>query len=182
MSEQIVPQHTDEVVLYRDEDQRELARMARALDAAAHKSAMPLRLGDDEVVVELAREYDAFKQQAAERGIKVLVKHMPGRRWRRLVAEHPPRVDHDGDEAWGFNHLTLADDVVAPCVASIGGMELVGEALEAELDKMSDGDFSKVYAAVLRANTGQGPDPKESISAQLRRTSSETSESPERVA
>lgn len=178
----LIPQRTDEVVLYRDEDQRELDRLARELDAAAASSATPLRIGDDPDVVAKARAYDDFKAEAAERGIKVALKAMPGRKWRAVVADHPPRKDHESDADWGFNHLTLADAVVPSCIASIGGQTLEGDALGAALDSMSDGDFSRVYAKVLRLNTGQGPDPKDSISDRLRKTSSETSESLERLA
>lgn len=179
---QIIPQRTDEVVLYQDEDQRELDRLQRELEGKAMQSPTPTRLGDDDAVVTAAKAFDAFKDEAAARGVKVALKAMPGRKWRALVAEHPPRKDHDGDADWGFNHLTMADAAVAPCVASIGGQALAGDDLESALDSMSDGDFSKIYSHVLRLNTGQGPDPKGSISERLRPSSVETSESPERLA
>lgn len=182
MSDSIIPQRTDDVVLYIDADQHELDRLSRALDNAALKSEAPLRLGDDPAVVAAADEYDAFKAEAATRGVKVELKAMSGRKWRALAADHPPRKDHEADAEWGFNHLTMADVVVAPCTVSIGGQALSGEALEDALDSMSDGDFSKVYSRVLQLNTGQSPDPKDSISQRLRTSSGETSESPERLA
>lgn len=178
----LIPQRTDEVVLYLDEDQRELDRLHREVEAAAVKSSTPLRLGDDSDVVVAARAFDDFKDEAVKRGTKVSLRAMPGRKWRALVAENPPRKDHGGDAEWGFNHLTMADVAVPPCVVSVGGKELTGAELEAALDSMSDGDFSKVYSHVLRLNTGQGPDPKDSISQRLPRSSVETSESPERLA
>lgn len=178
----LVPQRTDEVVLYLDEDQRELARLESAIAAAASQSSSPLRIGDDPSVVEAAEAFDAFKAEAAERGTKVALHHMPGRKWRAAVAAHPPRKDHEADAEWGFNHLSLADVVVPECVTSIGGQALTGDALIDAIDSMSDGDFARVYSRVLRLNTGQGPDPKDSISARLPRSSSETSESPARLA
>lgn len=178
----LIPQRTDEVVLYRDEDQRELDRLERELAATAAKSSSPLRIGDDPSVVTAAQAYDDFKAEAAERGVTVVLKHMPGRKWRAAVAAHPPRESHEADADWGFNHLTLADVVVPECVASIGGQPLAGDALVEAIDSMSDGDFARVYSRVLRLNTGQGPDPKDSISARLPRSSNEISESPERLA
>jgi hypothetical protein len=181
----LIPQRTDEVVLYLDEDQRELERLERDLTTAATTSATsgsPRRIGDDPSVVKAAESYDAYKIQAAERGVTVRLRAMPGRKWRAAVAEHPPRNDHEADAEWGFNHLALADVVVEPCIVSIGGRELAGTELTDAVDSMSDGDFSLVYARVLRLNTGQGPDPKDSISQRLPRSSSETSESAERLA
>lgn len=186
MSESIVPQRTDQVFLFRDDDQRELERLNRAVQTAAAESVAaqsdePVRLGDIPAVREAARAYDKFKAEAREQAVVVNLKAMPGRQWRRIVGEHPPRENHEADADWGFNHLALADVVVAPCIASIGGAELAGDDLEAELDKMSDGDFSKVYSHVLALNTGRGPDPFDSISERLPRSSPETSESPDRL-
>lgn len=178
----LIPQRTDEVVLYRDADQHELERLERALTAAATTSSSPLRIGDDPSVVEAAKAYDDFKAEAAARGVTVSLRAMPGRKWRAAVAAHPPRENHDADAEWGFNHLALADVVVEPCIVSIGGQSLAGDALTEAVDSMSDGDFSLVYSRVLRLNTGQGPDPKDSISQRLPKSSSETSESPERLA
>lgn len=177
----LIPLHTDEVVLYLDADQRELDRLDREIQAAAVKSDKPMRLGDDDSVMAAAKAFDEFKAGAVERGVVVALKAMPGRKWRGLVGQHPPRENHDVDAEWGFNHLTLADVAVAPCIVSIGGKVLEGQALEDALDAMSDGDFSKVYGHVLHVNTGQGPDPKDLISDRLPRTSSETSELPERL-
>lgn len=178
----IIPQRTDEVVLYQEDDRREIERLERAVEASARASLTPMRLGDDESVKSAAQTYDEFVAAAAARGVVVVVKAMPGRKWRTAVADNPPRKGHDADASWGFNHLALADVVVPECIASIGGQELAGDELADAIDCMSDGDFSRVYGCILRLNTGQGPDPKDSISQQLRQSSSATSESPERLA
>lgn len=177
----LIPQRTDEVVLYRDDDQREIDRLRKAIETAATSSASPLRLGDDDNVVTAANAYDEFVKGAAERGVKVVVKNIPGRRWRAFVADHPPREKNADDAEWGYNVLTFGDAVVPVCVVSIGGATLDVAGVEAAVDSMSDGDFSRVYSAVVRINTGRGPDPKASISEMLRKTSRETSESPERL-
>lgn len=176
----LIPQRTDEVVLYLEDDRREIDELRRAVESATQSSPTPLRLGDDNDVVTAAEAFDAFVAQAAERGTKVEVRSI-GRRWRKVAAEHPPREKNDDDAEWGWNVSTFGDAVVPLCIVSIAGQDLAPEAIEAAVDEMSDGDFSRVYAAVVRINTGRGPDPKASISDLLRKTSRETSESPERL-
>lgn len=177
----LIPQRTDEVVLYLDDDQHEIDRLRAAVESAATSSATPLRIGDDPEVVTAANAYDEFVTAAAERGTKVVVKAIGGRKWRTLVGEHPAREKNEDDAEWGWNVLTFGDAVVPACVVSIGGQTLTSEQVAAEVDEMTDGDFSRVYAAVVKINTGRGPDPKASISAKLRKTSPETSGSPERL-
>lgn len=176
----LIPQRTDEVVLYLDNDQHEIDRLRQAVETAATSSATPLRLGDDDEVLTAATAYDEFVAAAAERGVKVTFKSI-GRRWRAIVADHPPREKNADDEEWGWNVLTFGDAVVPLCIVSIGGQTLDVAGVEAAVDSMSDGDFSRVYWAVVRLNTGRGPDPKASISERLRKTSPETSESPARL-
>lgn len=175
----LIPQRTEEVVLYRDEDQHEIDRLRAAIERAAQSSSMPLRLGDDSDVVSAAKAYDEFVPAAAERGTKVVVKNIPGRKWRATVAEHPPREKNTEDAEWGWNVSTFGDAVVPMCVVSVNGTPPadVGEVV----DSMTDGDFSRVYSAVVKINTGRGPDPKASISETLRKTLPETSESPARL-
>lgn len=175
----LIPQRTDEVVLYLDEDQHEIDRLRAAIERAATSSSMPLRLGDDDDVVSAAKAYDEFVPAAADRGTKVVVKNLPGRKWRAIVAEHPPREKNADDAEWGWNVATFADAVVPLCVVTIDGSAPTN--VEEAVDSMTDGDFSRVYQAVVRINTGRGPDPKASISEMLRKTSPETSESPARL-
>lgn len=176
----LIPQRTDEVVLYRDEDQHEIDRLRDSVTKAIESSSTPLRLGDDETVSTRLTALKEFATVAADRGVKVEVKSI-GRQWRRLVAEHPARKDNKEDAEWGWNVATLADAVVPLCIVSIAGQTLEGDALQDEIDAMSDGDFSRVYSAAVRINTGRGPDPTELNSIELPTSSQETSESPERL-
>lgn len=167
-------------MLYQDGDQHEIDRLRQAVETAATSSRTPLRLGDDDDVRAAAEAFDAFVAEAAERGTKVEVRSI-GRRWRKIVAEHSPREKNTEDEEWGWNVATFGDAIVPLCVVSIGGQTLTPEEIEAAVDDMSDGDFSRVYAAAVKINTGRGPDPKASISGLLPKTSPETSESPARL-
>lgn len=176
----LIPQRTDEVVLYLDEDQHEIDRLRDSVQKAVESSATPLRLGDDEAVSTRLAALKEFASEAAERGVKVQVKAI-GRKWRRLVEEHPPRKDNKEDAEWGWNVPALSEAVVPLCVVSIAGQTLEGDALQDEIDSMSDGDFSRVYSAAVRINTGRGPDPTELNSIELPTSSPETSESPERL-
>lgn len=176
----LIPQRTDEVVLYRDEDQHEIDRLRALVQKAIESSPSPLRIGDDERVSTRLDALKDFTNEAVERGVKVEVKAI-GRQWRRVVAEHPPREKNDEDAEWGWNVSTLADAVVPLCIATIGGEIFEGDALQAEIDVMSDGDFSRVYSAAVRINTGRGPDPTELNSIELPTSSPETSGSPARL-
>jgi len=208
----LIPQRTDEVVLYQGDDQHEIDRLRQAVEKAAesatewvarkHEDRVAARLrarsgaqrvgdeapteeplpqiGDDPDLVAAAEAFDAFVAEAAERGVKVVVKTI-GRKWRTLAAEHPPREDNDNDEEWGWNVATFGEVVVPLCVVSIGGTELDEKQAAEQVDQMSDGDFKRVLAAAVKINTGRGPDPKASISAMLPKTSPEISESPERL-
>jgi hypothetical protein len=176
----LIPQRTDKVVLYLDADQHEIDRLRDSVQKAIETSRTPLRLGDDDTVATRLATLKEFANEAAERGVTVEVKSI-GRKWRAMVAEHPPREENAQDAEWGWNVATLADAVVPLCVVSIGGQAIEGEALQAEIDAMSDGDFSRVYSAAVRLNTGRGPDPTELNSIELPTSSPETSESPERL-
>lgn len=172
-----VPKRTDEVVLFQNDDQHEINRLRLAIETAATSSKTPLRLGDDDDVVVAAEAYDAYVAVAAERGTRVTVENMPGRKWREHVAANPPRDKNEDDAEWGFNYPALGEIVVPLCVTAIDGQP----ATEDDIDNLNDGDFSRIYAAVLKVNTGRGPDPTVSISGTLRRTLPETSESPARL-
>ncbi len=172
---------TDEVVLFQTDDRHKLDELQRAVEAAAARSKTPLRIGDDDAVREAARAYDDFKTEAAERGVKVGINALGRRVWRTHVKANPPREKNAEDEEWGFNYETLCDDVVSPCVVSVSGKPIDGDAREKFLDALTDGDFSRIYSAVVRLNTGRGPDPKASLLAMLPQSSAETSESPERL-
>lgn len=176
----LIPQRTEEVSLYSNDDQHEIDRLRDLVQKAIEGSSTPLRIGDDETVATRLAALKAFANEAAERGVKVQVKSI-GRKWRTVVAEHPPREKNDEDAQWGWNVLTLSDAVVPLCVVSIGGQALEGDALQAEIDAMSEGDFSRVYSAAVKINTGRGPDPTELNSIELPTSSRETSESPARL-
>lgn len=172
-----IPKAFEEVPLYSSEDQHQIDDLRRAVEKAASASPSPLRLGDDINVVSAAEAYDEFVAEAAERSVKARVENIPGHQWRAFVAEHTPRPDNDDDADWGFNFHTLGEAVVPLSVVSIGG----NPPAEGEIADLREGHFAAIYEAVRKVNTGRGPNPKDSISATLRKTSPETSESPARL-
>lgn len=180
---------SQEVVLYQGDDLARIQEFVQRLRRAG--ASLSTRMDDDEDAVETIRaEYDAFIPGAVERGATVRVEALPGRKYRALVAEHPPRQpvrDEDGKvtQAWpedyerGFNVETMADPLVVACTpadqfGSIGDRD-------AFLDDLSDGNFSRLYSAAVHVNEESGPDPKARLSSQPAQTSGETSESPERM-
>lgn len=176
----LVPQRTETVALYTNDDQHEIDRLRAEVQKKAEASSTPLRLGDDEGVSSALDTLKRYVEVAAERGVKVEVKAI-GRKWRQVVAEHPAREKNAEDAEWGWNVDELADAVVPLCIVSIGGQTIEGDAKQEAVDSMSDGDFSRVYSACVKINTGRGPDPTELNSIVLPTSSPETSESPERL-
>lgn len=204
----LIPQRTDEVVLYQDDDQREIDRLRAAVEKAAEAATERLNslresranararastarfgdeavpedplplIGDDADLAAAANAYDEFVKDAAGRGVRVAVRTI-GRKWRSLAEENPPREKNAADAEWGFNVASFGEAVVPLCVVSIAGQTLSKEEARAEVDELSDGDFQRLLAAAVRLNTGRGPDPKASISEMLPRTTHATSESPD---
>lgn len=173
----------EDVVLYQGDDLARVQDFVERMKRAAVASADPQRLGDDvEGLASIAAEYDEFIVGAVERGVTVRVEALPGRKYRAMMAEHPPRKplrDDDGavveswpdDEANGFNVETISDPLVKACA----------DEREDFIDDLSDGNFSRLFEAAVRVNETAGPDPKARLSSAFGQISSEHSTSPERM-
>lgn len=165
---QIKPRSTT-VILFQGDDFDRI-EAARVVVEAAVVSTAPTRLNDADPVRAAAQAYDVLVAEAAGRGVHVEVRAVPRRKWRELVLAHPPREDDETDKAFGFNYLTLGDDLVPASVPA--------EFDTAWLDDLSDAHFSQLYSAAVQMNQGQSPDPKASMSSRLGRTLDETSTPP----
>lgn len=165
------------------------AQQTRAHLEAAEAADDSARYGDEadvtsedlaaaEATAQDARDtYDAFVDEAAERAVPLTVQHIGSRRFRELVAEHPPRmvkddedkdVVHDDDFDFGVNVSTFGlalltyVDPEDPDIRTMLTPELKGKKGIVEFvdDELSDGDVEKAWMAAYWLNRVPSADPK----------------------
>lgn len=135
-------------------------------------------LADAEAAAQNARDsYDAFVDEAAERAVPVTVQHIGSRRFRELVAAHPPRmvkddegkdVAHDDDFDFGVNVSTFGlalltyVDPEDPDIRTMLTPELKGKKGIAAFvdDELSDGDVERAWQSAYWLNRVPSADPK----------------------
>lgn len=160
---------TASVILYQGDDFERLAELRQEADIAtalaeqAARDAAP-RAGDDEPdseTAEVARRkqavYDAFVDEAAERAVEVRLRAMRGKLFRKLVAEHPPRDDHDMDESYRLNTDTFPLQLLLECIEE---PQMSAGAREEFIEDLSDGDYERLWITAYWLNRGTGGDPK----------------------
>lgn len=159
------------VVIYQGDDLERLAGLRREVDVAerqAEQAAKAPRRGGDEIVSAQGAQdaYDAFVDEAAERAIEIHVTALRRKRFRKLMAEHPPRkVDgekgketHPDDEMYEVNVETFGEvflplSITAPTFDTPDG-------LEDFIEELSDGDYERVFSTAYWLNRAPGGDPK----------------------
>lgn len=159
------------VVLYHGDDMVTLAELKRTADQAAGGNRADD--GADE-----AAAFNAFIDAARERAVEVILESIGWRRWRDLVATHPPRmvesepdddgktetVEHYEDVPYGFNTETLPRDLLMfrdEKKRTIVGPELDVDGLaEFVEDDCSEGQIEQLWLAAHGLNANQGASPK----------------------
>lgn len=147
-----------------------------------------------------AREHDEFLDGAIERATKVKMAAMPRKPYGALLVEHPPREDKRAADTVGPEGETIPGEVIETFEmdAKLGyDVDGISEPLvlgclrawdedvrpedesrqfdtdadlQAFLDDLSIGDFSKLVSAAIPLNQSGGPDPKARLSSLLDRT------------
>jgi hypothetical protein len=155
---------------------------------------------------EAAQDYDKFLEAALERATHVKMAALARTPYRELLAAHPPRedrrapdsTDSEGavvkgdvietftqDRQLGFNADSIAEPLIVGCLKAWDedarpegeGRQFDNDrALQAFVDNLSDGHFSRLFSAAVQLNQTVGPDPKARLSSVLAQMSSETSE------
>lgn len=190
---------TAEVPIYDGDD---LARLAELRALAEHAQGVAneardrrirnraSRLGDDDAdAVEEAQknakaaqdEYDAFVDEAAERCTYVRLQRLPGRKFRDLMAAHPPRKDNDSDAAYGVNvdkfqdalleYISIEDPEIRTVVEP---RHPTVEDLRAWLDDRSFGELETYFEVAYGLNRSPAADPKALRYSTAPRTSAAT--------
>ncbi|GIE35894.1 hypothetical protein Ait01nite_089390 [Actinoplanes italicus] len=126
-----------------------------------------LKFGGDPRRAQLAEQIRALEEQMAESTIEFRMRAMPKRRWRRLVAEHPPRRTPDDEvdprDDRGVNSETFLPAIVKASTVEpvlsdeawlglLGHTETEAEALEAagKADEVQDGKLSSRQHELLQ--------------------------------
>lgn len=202
--------NTTVVTLLQGDDLDPIVSQSNAVTQAVTTQPMS-RVGDGEDETTIPPEVEAFNEfmdDVEDRAVKVRLTQLPRKQYKTLRNEHPPRMEdsengpteHSADARWGFNSETFGDVLVPRCV-ELGQLDPEDDAgrralttrmadgtytpsveVEEFLDSLSDGWFSKLYAAAISLNQGAGPDPKLRISSRHSQTSDETSDSHDRLA
>ena len=170
MSTTITPR-TATCVIYQGDDLERLAELRREVDVAQRQaeqaSKAPRRGGDEIPSAQAAQDaYDAFVDEAAERAVEVHVTALRRKRFRKLMAEHPPRkVDgekgkepHPDDEVYDVNVETFGE-VFLPLSITSPAFDTPDD-LEDFIDELSDGDYDRVFSTAYWLNRAPGGDPK----------------------
>lgn len=152
------------------EHQAEAAKEAETTDGPRLNHETPEYL-------DLARKHDELVKAAEARATHVRVQALPRKQWKALVAEHPPRKAGDSgvtdaqvasDSMSGVNDETFKDALVPLSIVE-------PDLSEADLDRLADIDFDRLYVTAFGLNRGVVADPKASLVSRLTQTNEETS-------
>ena len=181
----ILKPRTVSIPIYQGDDAERLAELRMAVAVAERQATQaqggPRRGGDpspSEDVKAAQDAYDAFVDEAAERAAEVVVRHIGSRRFRELVAGHPPRmvkdaegndVVHDDDTDYDVNIETFPRALLTFAEAGEDGIRTIvspefksRKALEDFLDdELSDGILTQIFVTAYWHNRSGATDPKE---------------------
>lgn len=157
---------TSTVVIYQGDYIDRIRLLERKAEAAREAAeGAPRTLDETPDYLALAEEHDALVREAEESAVHVVVRALRRSEWKALVAEHPAREGHKGDEAVGVNEETFKDALVAASV------DLTAD----DLDNLSDVDFDRLYFAAFALNRAPVADPKAGLVSRMTQQSDETS-------
>lgn len=184
---------TAEVVIYQGDDLARLSELRQAAESArravaAHESATndgSARMGDAPSAEAEQDAYDAFVDEAAERAVIVRVHAIGRRRFRDLMAAHPPREveatrtdadgverkvteTHEDDAPYDVNTDTFPDALLTfvddddDTIRTIAAPEFASAAKRKAFveDDLSDGDFETLWTTAYFLNRSPSADPK----------------------
>lgn len=150
----IIAARTATVDIYGGDYLDRIRHLERQFDAALKEESDAPRMNHEELrSEELLAEHAALVAEAEETAVHIVLRALRRSEWRALTAEFPPREDHAGDEAVGFDQSRIADALVP--------LSIVSPALdEDDLDMLSEADFSRLYVTAVSLNRLPGGSPK----------------------
>jgi hypothetical protein len=97
----------------------------------------------------VAAEIEALRAEAAAATITFRVRAVGSTTWRKLIAEHPPPLDDL--EGWRWDPETFP---LAAVAASTFDPAMTEDQATELADRLSDGQWAKLFAAALTVNVG----------------------------
>lgn len=158
MSIPTITQQPAKVVIYQGDDRARLDELEQAVEAARTTPVVARTLGEQPPELEAIEAYNAFLAEAEERAVVVLLRPLGRKKWRALVAAHPPRPGNDDDKRFGVNDETFGDALVAACLAS-PTFDSDAE-MDVFLDSLTSVQFDLLYAKAFTLNRTPPTDPK----------------------
>lgn len=178
---------TETVHIYQGDDLARMGELENEIDVA---SIEPLAErvnrvagapGTSAAAIAAASRYQDFVDEAKDRAYAVVVEALPRKKWREVRTLHPPRDDEPMDTAYGFNVDTIGEDLVLPSIITVthAGAQVLGTDREREkfLDRLSEGDWSRLVSAAVKCNVGDGL-PKDDMLSRISQMYGATSKSP----
>lgn len=140
-------QRTIKVTLYQGDDLDRLGELRVAADKAKPSAGST---GVEEGEYAAAEQaYTDFHAEAKVRAVEIEMTPLGRKQWQQKVLEHPPRDDHDNDQAAGVNESTFAEALL---MASITGPVMSETERMAFLDSLTVGQFDLLYQEAFGAN------------------------------
>lgn len=112
-----------------------------------------------------AEEHDKFVQAARKRATLVTLQALGRRRYRSLVAEHPPREGNETDKAMAVNEETFGDVLVPESI--VDPKFPIPSDRDDFLDSLSLVQFTRLYVEAYKLNNNLAADPKASLRSEL---------------
>jgi hypothetical protein len=97
-----------------------------------------------------------LEAEADDATVEFTVRALSSKQWRRLVAEHPPPADNP--EGWRWDLDTFVPAALAACI--VEPWTLTVDQADELVDRMSNGQFEKLFGTVLAVNSGDDLIPK----------------------
>lgn len=108
---------------------------------------------------------DNHAAAAEKRAVKVVMRSVGRKTWRRLLAENPPRDGDENDKKIGANAEAFGEAMVYACLASPTFSN--DEDRDAFLDQLSDAQFGNLEIVAFALNGTVGADPKARLASPL---------------
>ena len=166
---------TSKVTIYQGDYLDRIQHLERKAEAARDAAGDVRTMMDEPEYLAIAKEHDALVAEAEESALHVVVKPLRRSSWKALVAEHPPRDGHTGDQSIGVNEDEFKDALVTFVNENDPEDRTILEGIDlADLDYLSDIDYDRIYFKAFGLNRGMVDGPKANLVSRMSQENDET--------